>query len=140
MATTDRAAITPRAAEILSTKPIGYMGTMRPDGRMSIVPVAVLFDGETVRITSVKDRFKVRNLQQDPRITLCVPLAENSQQYVEIRGTATLEDDTDRSVVNRMAKEWMGMDEYPYDQPGDERVTITVHPDVVSVPKVQGAD
>ena len=135
----DRSSITGRAAEILATKPIGYMGTMRPDGRMSIVPVAVLFDGVTVRITSVKARFKIRNLEQDPRITLCVPLAEDSQHYVEIRGTVTLEDDTDRSVVNAMAKEWMGMDEYPYDQPGEERITITVHPDVVSVPRVHGA-
>jgi PPOX class probable F420-dependent enzyme len=115
------------------------MGTIRPDGRVSIVPVAVIFDGETVRITSVKDRFKVRNLQHDPRITLCVPLAESSQHYVEIRGTATMEDDTDRSFVNSMAKDWMGMDEYPYDRPGDERVTITVHPEVVSVPNVHGA-
>jgi PPOX class probable F420-dependent enzyme len=136
----DPVPIPPRAAEILATRPIGYMATMRPDGRMSVVPVAVIYDGEAVRITSVKARRKIRNLEQDPRITVCVPHPENSQAYVEIRGTAELADDTDRSFVNAMAKDWMGMDEYPYDQPGDERVTITVHPEVVSMPKVHGAD
>jgi PPOX class probable F420-dependent enzyme len=137
---TGPATITPRAAEILSTRPLGYMATVRPDGRISVVPVAVIFDGETVRLTSVKSRFKVRNLEQDARITLCVPHPENSQYYVEIRGTATIDDDADRSFVNAMAKDWMGMDEYPYDRPGEERVTITVHPEVVSMPKVHGAD
>ena len=34
-----------RAADILSRKPIGYLSTLRPDGRMSVVPVAVIWDG-----------------------------------------------------------------------------------------------
>ena len=126
--------ITPRAAEILAKRPIGFMSTMRPDGRMSVIPVAVIFDGEVVRITSVKDRFKVRNLELDARISLCVPDPDDNLRYVEIRGTATVEDDAERTFVNAMAKEWMGVDEYPYDAPGDERVTITVHPEAVSVP------
>jgi PPOX class probable F420-dependent enzyme len=94
----------------------------------------VIFDGEVVRITSVKDRFKVRNLELDARVSLCVPDPDDNLRYVEIRGTATVEDDADRTFVNAMAKEWMGVDEYPYDAPGDERVTITVHPEAVSVP------
>ena len=134
----ERAAITPQAAEILSTKPIGYLGTVRPDGHLSVVPVAVIFDGRTVRITTVKTTFKVRNLTRDARMTLCVPSADDPQHYVEIRGVATHEDDADRSFVNGMARDWMGIDEYPYDQPGEERVTITVHPEVVSMPRVHG--
>lgn len=135
----DRSQITPEAAAILSTRPIGYLGTLRPDGRMSIVPVAVLFDGSTVRVSSLKDRFKIRNLVADSRVTLCVPLADDTQRYVEIRGVATVADDADRSVVNGMAREWMGLDEYPYDPPGSERATITIHPEVVTTPRVQGA-
>jgi hypothetical protein len=129
-----------RAAQILSCKPIGYLSTQRPDGRMSVVPVAVIWDGQTARISTVKSTKKVRNLRLDPRLTLCVPHPNDPQQYVELRGTADITDDTDRSFVNAMAKEWMGVEEYPYDRPGDERVVITLRVEAVSSPAVHGRD
>ena len=136
----DEVRIPARAADILSRKPIGYLSTQRPDGRMSVVPVAVIWDGQSVRVSTVKTTKKVRNLRLDPRLTLCVPHPANPQQYVELRGTAEITDDTDRSVVNAMAKEWMGLEEYPYDRPGDERVVITLRVEAVSSPAVHGAD
>src|ERR1700761_6262450 len=102
----DAAPIPSRAAEILSRRPIGYMSTQRPDGRMSVVPVAVIWDGQTVRVSSVKSTKKVRNLLLDSRLTLCVPHPDNPQQYVELRGTADITEDADRSFVNAMAREW----------------------------------
>ena len=136
----DPVRIPSRAAEILSHKPIGYMSTQRPDGRMSVVPVAVIWDGQTVRISAVKSTKKIRNLRLDPRLTLCVPHPSNPQRYVELRGTADISDDTDRSFVNAMAKAWMGVQEYPYDRPGDERVVITLRVEAVSSPVVHGSD
>ena len=137
---TDDVRIPGRAADILSRRPIGYLSTQRPDGRMSVVPVAVIWDGQTVRVSTVKTSKKVRNLRLDPRLTLCVPHPTNPQQYVELRGIAEIADDTDRSVVNAMAKEWMGVEEYPYDRPGDERVVITLRVEAISSPAVHGAD
>jgi PPOX class probable F420-dependent enzyme len=136
----DAMSIPSRAADILASKPIGYLSTQRPDGRMSVVPVAVIWDGQTVRISTVKSTKKVRNLRLDPRLTLCVPHPSNPQQYVELRGTADIADDTDRSFVNAMARDWMGLEEYPYDRPGDDRVIITLRVEAVSSPAVHGAD
>jgi len=134
----DTVRIPSRAADILSRRPIGYMSTQRPDGRMSVVPVAVIWDGEAVRISSVKSTKKVRNLTLDPRLTICVPHPNNPQQYVELRGTAEIADDADRSFVNAMARDWMGVDEYPYDRAGDERGIITLQVEAVSSPAVHG--
>lgn len=136
----DAVRIPARAADILSRKPIGYICTQRPDGRMSVVPVAVIWDGRSVRISSVKSTKKVRNLTLDPRLTMCVPHPNNPQQYVELRGTAEIADDADRSFVNAMARDWMGVEEYPYDRPGDERVVITLRVEAVSSPAVHGVD
>jgi PPOX class probable F420-dependent enzyme len=135
----DAVRIPSRAADILARKPIGYLSTQRPDGRMSVVPVAVIWDGETVRISTVKSTKKVRNLQLDSRLTLCVPHPNNPQQYVELRGTADIADDADRSFVNAMARDWMGVEEYPYDRPGDERAIITVRVEAVSSPSVHSS-
>lgn len=136
----DPVRIPARAADILSRKPIGYLSTLRPDGRMSVVPVAVIWDGQTVRISSLTHTKKIRNLTLDPRLTLCVPHPDNSQQYVELRGTAQIADDTDRSFVDAMARDWMGLESYPYDRPGDERVIVTLRVEAVSSPTVHGTD
>jgi hypothetical protein len=112
---------------------------MRPDGRMSVVPVGVVLQGDELKISSLSDRKKVRNLQQDSRITVCVPDPEDGRRYVEIRGLAELADDVDRAYINSFAREYMGVDEYPYDPPGAARTTITVRAEHVSTPKVHGS-
>lgn len=129
-----------RARPILTGTPIAFVTTMRPDGHMSTNPVAMHFDGEVVRFSTVRDRKKVRNLTADDRITLCVVQTDNYNRYVEIRGRAVLEDDTDRTFIDSIARIYMGADRYPFDRPGDERVTVTVIPDQVSCPAIPLSD
>ena len=58
--------------DILTDKPTGYVATMRPDARMSVTPVGLLFEDGTVRFSTTKDRKKYRNLLHDDRITMTV--------------------------------------------------------------------
>jgi PPOX class probable F420-dependent enzyme len=118
--------------DILLSRPTGHLATIRPDGQLSVNPVAVMWDGALVRVSTLKSRQKYRNLSNDPRVAISIPHRDNPQHYVEIRGTAELTDDADRSFVNSLARAYMGVDEYPFDRPGDERVVITIHPGHVS--------
>jgi PPOX class probable F420-dependent enzyme len=129
-----------RARPLLEGRPIAFMTTMRPDGRMSTNPVAVVFDGTTVRVSTVDGRRKVRNLRADDRVTLCIVQPDNLNRYVEIRGRAVLEPDVDRRFVDAMARQYMDVDVYPFDRPGDERVIVTVVPEQVSCPQIPLAD
>lgn len=129
-----------RARELLSGLQIGYISTMRPDGRMSVVPVGIVREGDVLKISTLSDRQKVRNLEHDPRITVCVSDPANARHYVEIRGVAELADDIDRTYIDAFAREYMGVDKYPYDPPGAARTTITVRAERVSMPKVHGSD
>ncbi|HQX79276.1 MAG TPA: PPOX class F420-dependent oxidoreductase [Steroidobacteraceae bacterium] len=122
--------------DILQDRPTGHMATLRPDGRLSVTPVSPMFDGEYVRISTVKSRQKYRNLLADPRIAISIPHRNNPNRYVEIRGIAELTDDVDRSFVNSIARHYMNVDVYPFDKPGDERVTITIHAEQVSSPDI----
>lgn len=108
--------------------------TQRPDGLMSAHPVSIIWDGQYIRFSTLKDRAKYRNLLADPRITICVIHPDNDLHYVEVRGRAELEDDEDRSFVNRIAKKYMGLDAFPYDPPDARRVTVTIVPEQVSTP------
>jgi PPOX class probable F420-dependent enzyme len=129
-----------RARPLLEGRPIAFMTTMRPDGRMSTNPVAIVYDGDTLRISTVASRRKHRNLLADDRITVCVVQPGNLNRYVEIRGRAVLEPDVDRRFVDAMAKQYMDVDRYPFDRPEDERVVITIVPEAVSCPSIPLAD
>ena len=72
------------------------------------------------------------NLERDPRITLTVQNLENPYEYVTIRGRVTeMTHDGADAHIDAMAKKYMGVDEYPLRQPGEERLIVRVEPDVV---------
>ncbi len=94
---------------------------------LSAHPVSFLWDGERLRFSTLKGRQKIRNLQADPRISLCIVDPENDLHYLEIRGQASLEEALDRSFINSIAHKYLNVDEYPYDRPDAERITVTIH-------------
>jgi PPOX class probable F420-dependent enzyme len=126
--------------DILTDKPTAYLATLRPDGRMSVTPMGLLFDGRYLLLSTTKDRKKYRNLLADDRVTVCVPHRNNPNRYVEVRGRAELIDDVDRSFINSVAQAYMDVPVYPFDRPGQERVTIRVIAEHVSAPRIPLAD
>ncbi len=126
--------------DILDDLPTGYLATLRPDGRISVTPMAVMFDGTHVRLSTITARKKHRNLLADDRATVCVPHRNNPNRYVEIRGRAVLSDDADRSFINSIAKKYMDVDTYPFDKPHWKRVTVTIAAEHVSSPDIPLAD
>jgi len=137
---TESAPFSDHVRALLEGTPIAFMTTMRPDGRMSTNPVSVLYDGTRLRVSTVRSRKKVRNLEADDRITLCVVQPGNLNRYVEIRGRAVVDADVDRAFINEIARVYMGVDEYPFDAADDERLVVTVIPEQVSSPLVPFAD
>ena len=128
--------IPPFVHDILDDNPTGYLGTVRPDGQLSITPLALLFDGTTIRLSTTTDRKKYRNLLADPRVALCVPHRNNPNRYVEVRGTVRMVPDPDRSFINAVAKKYMDADVYPFDPPGTDRVTLEIIPQHISTPRI----
>jgi PPOX class probable F420-dependent enzyme len=132
----DTVAIPAAVHDILDDKPTGFVATMRPDGRISVTPVGLLYDGTYIRFSTTTDRKKYRNLLRDDRITITVPHRNNPNRYVEVRGRARLEPDPDHEFIDEIARHYMGVDRYPFDRPGQERITVTVVAEHVSAPDI----
>jgi len=126
--------------KVFDGKPIAFVTTMRPDGHPSTNPMAVVLDGERIRLSTVTSRKKYRNLLADDRITVCVVQPDNLNRYVEIRGRAVIEPDADRAFIDTIARRYMAVDHYPFDRPDDDRVVITVIVEQISSPIVPLAD
>lgn len=103
-------------------------------------PVGYLWDGEFIRVSTLKSRVKYQNLLADSRIALCIVNAGNVMDYIEIRGHATLADDSQRDFFRRQFMAGSGGVEPPedIDLPGAERAIITIHPYRVSSPSLYG--
>jgi len=125
--------------DIVEAKGLSFVATIRPDGLLSVHPVSVIAEAGELKFSTMKDRGKVRNLRHDNRISVCIPDPANPLRYIEVRGRARIEEDPDRSFVDRVAQKFLGVERYPYDPPGTERVTIVVEIEQVSVPRVHGS-
>jgi PPOX class probable F420-dependent enzyme len=133
-------AIPEAAREILDDRPTGHLATIRPDGLLSVNPVSVLFNGEHVQLSTVTSRAKYKNMAADPRIAISIPHRNNPNFYLELRGRALIEPDSDRSFIDRIAQTYLDKQTYPFDPPGTERVVVTVIAEQVSMRKVPLAD
>ncbi|MFB6523182.1 PPOX class F420-dependent oxidoreductase [Streptomyces sp. NPDC056401] len=84
------------------------LATLNPDGSPQSSVVWVTRDGDEILISTERGRRKERNIARDARIGLTVFDLANPFLYAEIRGTATVTEDTDRAVAVRIAEEYQG--------------------------------
>ena len=120
--------------DLFQKKAFASLGTLMPDGRPQVTPVWCDFDGEHVIFNSAKGRQKDKNVRRDPRVALAVIDPDNPYRYLEIRGTVVeiTEEGADKHI-DKMAKKYMGVDKYPYAQPGEVRVLYKIRPEHTTV-------
>jgi PPOX class probable F420-dependent enzyme len=107
---------------------IGHMSTVRPDGQPSVIPVGVMIHEGQLRISSRTATRKIRNLERDPHVSLCVTDPDDANHYVTVRGTAELATDTNRAFVSWLARTFMGCEDLPHEKPSVARTVITIRP------------
>lgn len=116
--------------DILTKRAFAHIATIGPKGEPQSNPVWVDWDGQYVKFSQTTTRQKYRNVQRDARIALSALDPEQPYRYLEIRGKVVrVDDDPDNAFINKLAKKYMDVDEYPYHQPGDERIILYVEPE-----------
>lgn len=110
----------------------GSVATLQADGQPAVCVVWVDVDGDHVLLNSAEGRNWPNNLRRDPRVTIAVVNAENPYEYAQIRGHVV--EDTHEGAdeqINKMTKVYIGQDEYPFRQPGEQRVLFRIEPDKI---------
>lgn len=116
--------------DLVTGRSFAHVATIGPDGEPQSTPVWIDSDGERIRFSQTTDRQKLQNVQRDPRIALSMIDLENPYRYLEVRGRVVdVSDDEGKAFIDSMAKKYLGQDTYPYHQPGDHRVVVTVEPE-----------
>lgn len=109
------------------------LATLMPDGSPQVTPVWCDFDGDHVIVNSARGRQKDRNLRRDRRVALAIMDPDNPYRYLEIRGKVVdIQEEGAAVHVNKMAQKYLGVEKYPYAQPGEVRVLYKIQPEHTS--------
>ena len=123
-----------RARELFEAPNFVTLATERKDGSTHLTVIwADLEDGQ-VAVNSAEGRIWPENLRRNPEVSLVVVNSESPYEYASVRGRVV--EDTHEGAdehINRLAKKYLGKDEYPSRRPGEQRVKFLIEPEWVRV-------
>ena len=105
------------------------LATLLSDGTPQVQPVWCSFDGTHLLVNTEKGRQKYRNLSRRRRVTILAVDPANDSRWVEIRGEVV--EETEKGAdehIDALARRYLGVDKYPWNQPGDVRVIFRIAP------------
>jgi PPOX class probable F420-dependent enzyme len=117
--------------QLLEQPNYAVVSTLNQDGSIHSAVVWISLEDGDLAVNSAVGRKWPTNLQRDPRTTVVVYPGDDPYNYVEVRGRATASRADADDHINRLAKKYIGQDEYPYRQPGEERIKFVIEPDGV---------
>jgi PPOX class probable F420-dependent enzyme len=126
---TKAAALSDKQREFLEQPYSGAVTTLRADGSPHTTVVWVDLDDETVMFNTAVGRAKERHLRRDPRASLIVIDPENAYRWISVSGRAELTTDGADEQIDKLAKKYLGKDEYPWRNPEEQRITVRIHPE-----------
>jgi PPOX class probable F420-dependent enzyme len=99
--------------KLLDGKNFATVATLGPDGAPQTSVVWIAREGDAAIFTMTTDKQKARNLARDPRISVTVFDSGNGYNSTEIRGTAELVPDPEKSLSKALSHKYLGQDPEP---------------------------
>ena len=125
------ATLTEKQREFLEQPFVGEVTTLRPDGSPHTTVVWVDVDTDEVIFNTAVGRAKERYLRQDPRASLIVVDPQDPYKWVSVAGRAELSTEGADAEIDKLAKKYLGKDEYPWRNPEEQRINVRIRPEKV---------
>ena len=125
------ATLTDNARTFLQQPFAGALTTLRADGSPHTTVVWVDVDDDGPSFNTAAGRAKPRHIERDPRVSLLVVDPEDQYKWLAISGRAEITTDGADGQIDRLAKKYLGQDEYPWRKPGETRLTVRIRPERV---------
>jgi PPOX class probable F420-dependent enzyme len=119
--------LTDKHLELLRGKNFAVVATIREDGSPQTSVVWIDTDGENVVFNTTNARAKGRNLRKDPRVSISIWDNDDPYKYLEVEGTAELDENGAGEHINDLSHKYEGKD---FHTPTN-RVIVRVRPDRV---------
>jgi PPOX class probable F420-dependent enzyme len=110
---------------------VGTVTTLRDDGSPHSTIVWVDVEGDKVSFNTARGRAKSKHLEHDPRASLLMVDPNDSYKWVAVSGKAQLTEEGADAQIDKLAKKYLGQDEYPWRNPQEQRVKVVIDPEHV---------
>ena len=110
---------------------VGSATTLRDDGSPHTTVVWVDTEDGKVSFNTARGRAKERHLVRDPRASLLVVDPNDPYKWVAVSGSAELTEEGADAQIDKLAKKYLGQDEYPWRNPAETRVSVRITPEKV---------
>ncbi|MFL5919746.1 MAG: PPOX class F420-dependent oxidoreductase [Gaiellaceae bacterium] len=107
----------------------GGLTTLRADGSPHTTIVWVDVDEDGPSFNTAGGRAKPRHLERDPRLSLLVVDPQDQYRWVSISGRAEMTTEGADDQIDKLAKKYLGQDEYPWRKPEETRIKVRIHPE-----------
>ena len=108
------------------------LSTLEPDGMPHSTVVWVGRDGDDILFALPKSRRKTANLHRDPRAAVVIFDTAKPYESAQVRGTASIEDDPDGRLIDRLSHKYTGGPYPGFAGPNPQWVTIRITADKVT--------
>ena len=115
--------------DLLDRPIVVSLATLMNDGTPQVQPVWCSFDGTHILVNTEKGRQKYRNMSRRRTATILVVDPRDDTRWLEVRGTVV--DETEEGAdqhIDELARLYLGVDKYPFNQEGDVRVIFKIAP------------
>lgn len=126
------AKLSEKQQEFLENPYVGVITTLREDGSPHSTVVWVDIEDGVPSFNTAYGRAKPTNLEKDPRASLLVVDPKDAYKWVAVDGKVELTTDGADPQIDKLAKKYLGKDEYPFRQDGEKRVKVVITPQHVS--------
>jgi PPOX class probable F420-dependent enzyme len=110
---------------------VGVVTTLREDGSPHSTIVWVDVDEGKPSFNTATGRAKPKHLEHDPRASLLVVDPNDSYKWVAVSGRTRVTEDGADAQIDKLAKKYIGKDEYPWRKPTETRLKVLIEPEKV---------
>jgi PPOX class probable F420-dependent enzyme len=123
-----------KARALIARPVLGSLATISKDGSPQLTPLWIDVDGNDLLINTARGRVKATNMERDPHVALSVIDPDDAYNVLVVRGTVVdITHDGADAHIDALAKKYLGVDEYPMRRPDEERVTVRIRTDHISM-------
>jgi PPOX class probable F420-dependent enzyme len=114
------------AKRLADANTFAVLTTIDRDGSPQSTVIWIKRDGDDVLFSTIRGRRKTRNMERDPRVSICAYDPADPYVYVTVEGTVALDERGGDELINELSLKYDGKEWTPV--PGAVRVVCRVTP------------